>query len=43
MRIYNYNSIEDALFLKAGLEEELMDIEHKIEFKKRNTRSNWNR
>lgn len=31
MRIYNYNSIEDALFLKAGLEEELVDIERKIE------------
>ena len=31
MRIYSYNSIEDALFLKAGLEEELVDIEHKIE------------
>ena len=31
MRIYNYNSLEDALFLKAGLEEELAEIEHKIE------------
>ena len=30
MRIYNYNSLEDALFLKAGLEEELAEIEHKI-------------
>lgn len=31
MRIYNYNSLEDALFLKVGLEEELAEIEHKIE------------
>jgi hypothetical protein len=35
MRIYNYNSIEDALFLKAGLEEELTDIEHKIELEEK--------
>lgn len=35
MRIYNYNSIEDALFLKAGLEEELTDIEHKIEIEEK--------
>lgn len=35
MRIYNYNSIEDALFLKAGLEEELTDIEHKIEMEEK--------
>ena len=35
MRIYSYNSIEDALFLKAGLEEELVDIEHKIELEEK--------
>ena len=29
-RIYNYNCIEDALFMKAELEENLTDIERKI-------------
>ena len=30
LRIYSYNSIEDALFVKAGLEEDLADLERKI-------------
>lgn len=30
-RIYSYNSIEDALFMKAGLEEDLAELERKID------------
>lgn len=31
LRIHSYNSIEDALFMKAGLEEDLAELERKIE------------